>query len=100
MSAYSRTAVGLTLSAALIVLLSPAATQAQSSVKPAGYVGPTTEITDISAQQRRRVRVRVYPTDRPLSSTATRQCRAWYVQEYRASGTVVSPRMQCWWDNG
>lgn len=29
--------------------------------------------------------------------TARRYCRSWLVQEYRPSGTVIVPRMQCWW---
>lgn len=29
---------------------------------------------------------------------AKRYCRSWLVQEYRESGTVIVPRMQCWWD--
>ena len=27
-----------------------------------------------------------------------RQCSARLVQEYRPSGTVIVPRMQCWWE--
>jgi hypothetical protein len=29
--------------------------------------------------------------------TARRYCRSWLAQEARASGTVIVPRMQCWW---
>ena len=29
-----------------------------------------------------------------------RQCSARLVQEYRPSGTVIVPRMQCWWERG
>jgi hypothetical protein len=29
--------------------------------------------------------------------TARRHCRSWLAQEYRPSGTVIVPRMQCWW---
>jgi hypothetical protein len=29
--------------------------------------------------------------------TARRYCRSWLVQEYRDSGTVIVPKMQCWW---
>jgi hypothetical protein len=29
-----------------------------------------------------------------------RQCAAQLVQEYRLSGTVIVPRMQCWWERG
>lgn len=29
--------------------------------------------------------------------TAKRYCRSWLTQEFRASGPVIVPRMQCWW---
>jgi len=29
-----------------------------------------------------------------------RQCTSWLAQEYRPSGTVIVPRMQCWWQRG
>jgi hypothetical protein len=29
-----------------------------------------------------------------------RQCEAHYEQEYRQSGTVIVPRMHCWWERG
>jgi hypothetical protein len=54
-------------------------------------------LTDLSAQRRRPLRLRVY---RGLGSSAVRQCRSWYVEEYRPSGTVITPRMQCWWTRG
>jgi hypothetical protein len=28
---------------------------------------------------------------------AKRYCRSWLAKEYRVSGTVIVPRMQCWW---
>lgn len=31
---------------------------------------------------------------------AYRECVARYVQEYRPSGTVIVPRMNCWWVGG
>jgi hypothetical protein len=31
---------------------------------------------------------------------ARRECVARYVQEHRPSGTVVTPRMRCWWVRG
>lgn len=29
--------------------------------------------------------------------SARRYCRSWLAEEYRPSGTVIVPRMQCWW---
>jgi hypothetical protein len=49
-----------------------------------------------SAQTTQRPRVMVYP--RRLPPSARRHCRAWLVQEYRVSGTVIVPRMRCRWE--
>jgi hypothetical protein len=47
------------------------------------------------------LRIRVTPLARPeLPSNAVRQCVARLVQENRPSGTVVVPRMWCWWERG
>ncbi len=40
--------------------------------------------------------VRVYRQVQTLPPDAVRECQAWYVQEHRPSGTVITPRMQCW----
>jgi hypothetical protein len=68
---------------------------------------------EISAQQRgrrptTRLRVQpyydqnaddVYPHYYP-GRNAVRECNATYVQEYRPSGTVIVPRMNCFWRPG
>jgi hypothetical protein len=73
--------------------------------------------TDFSAQSRPRARTRIrvqkyYPYRRwhslyPLpydveypGPNARRDCSVRYVQEYRPSGTVIVPRMSCWWVRG
>src|SRR3977135_2557249 len=66
--------------------------------------------TDASAQRRVRrapTRLRVYPNYEPGADgvypryypgpNAVRDCSATYVQEYRPSGTVIVPRMSCFW---
>ena len=50
------------------------------------------------AAQAARPRVTIYPRRTKLSSNSVRQCRATLVKEYRISGTVVVPRMICWWE--
>lgn len=57
--------------------------------------------TDVSSQRRARrapTRIRVYrmPGSYP-GPNAVRECRAWYAEEFRPSGTVIVPRMRCWW---
>jgi hypothetical protein len=41
----------------------------------------------------------VYPRYNP-GPNAVRVCSATYVQEYRPSGTVIVPRMNCYWRRG
>ena len=41
----------------------------------------------------------VYPRYNP-GPNAVRECTATYVQEYRPSGTVIVPRMNCFWRPG
>jgi hypothetical protein len=41
----------------------------------------------------------VYPRYNP-GPNAVRDCTATYVQEYRPSGTVITPRMNCYWRRG
>jgi hypothetical protein len=55
-------------------------------------------------------RLRVYPRYEPSQDgvypryypgrNAVRECNATYVQEYRPSGTVIVPRMSCFWRPG
>lgn len=69
--------------------------------------------TDVSAQRRVRrppTRLRVQPYYEPNvegvypryypGRNAVRECNATYVQEYRPSGTVIVPRMSCFWRPG
>lgn len=72
-------------------------------VSVTGHVGAPTA-TDLSAQRRahRRppTRIRVHPRYQRLSPNAVRECSATYVQEFRPSGTVIVPRMHCFWRQG
>jgi hypothetical protein len=74
--------------------------------------------TEFSAQSRpvrARTRIRVTPaypyrtfsTDYPVpykyeypGPGFVRQCTSWLRPEYRLSGTVIVPKMQCWWEPG
>lgn len=53
--------------------------------------------SEVSSQQLRpRTRLRVYPGRRLLY----RDCDFHLAQEWRPSGTVIVPRMHCWWVRG
>lgn len=50
------------------------------------------------AAQSSRPRITIYPRRQQLTANSQRHCRAQLVKEYRPSGTVIVPRMQCWWE--
>jgi len=67
--------------------------------------GKSEPVSDLSSQRRVRparapVRIRVTPLYRYPGPNAVRQCTSWLAQEARPSGTVIVPRMQCWWEPG
>ena len=74
-----------------------------------GRLAPDAPSRDASSQSRkplRRVPIYrhewepdVYPRYNP-GPNAVRDCTATYVQEYRPSGTVIMPRMNCYWRRG
>jgi hypothetical protein len=98
---------------ALAVLAAPAApAQTLGSEHRAGP-SPLTAYAQANTRSRTRIRVsprcfyRTQATDYPVPYECeapgpgyVRECNAALVQEYRPSGTVVVPRMQCWWVRG
>ncbi len=80
---------------------------------PAGSdVNAAVEISSQATTMRTRPRIRIYPRypRRPYTTlyplpygvdypgpNAVRQCVSRLVPEYRPSGTVIVPRMRCWW---
>lgn len=90
------------------LLLTEAGAQAQTA--PSGVRSAQAAPTDTSAQRRRVIRrVPVYPRDQwepdvypryNPGPKAVRDCTATYVREYRPSGTVITPRMNCYWRRG
>jgi lipoprotein-anchoring transpeptidase ErfK/SrfK len=84
---------------------------APSGMRVAQASPPTS--TEASAQRRTRrppTRLHVYPNYETgpegvypryyPGRNAVRDCTATYVQEYRPSGTVIVPRMSCYWRGG
>jgi hypothetical protein len=74
-----------------------------------------TEFSSQSRPARARTRIRVTPaypyrtfsTDYPVpykyefpGPGFVRQCTSWLTPEHRLSGTVIVPKMQCWWQPG
>jgi hypothetical protein len=88
-----------------MVSLPSAPAQAQTAAPRLTQAQPA----ELAAQSRRpRARVRIYRNDgRPdvyprynPGPNAVRDCTATYVQEFRPSGTVIVPRMNCFWRPG
>jgi hypothetical protein len=52
---------------------------------------------DVPAPARPRARIVIHPRTLEPGPNAKRYCRSWLVREYRVSGPVIVPRMECWW---
>jgi hypothetical protein len=89
------------LATALLAFTVPAGAQQPASGTGVSAPSSSARGLDVSAQQRPRTRLRVTPLRRaPLDQRAYRQCQDWYETEYRPSGTVIVPKMRCWWVRG
>jgi hypothetical protein len=101
----------LSLAFAATFLLPAAGARAQTAPQPQA-VQALQPATDLSAQSRRvrrpPTRIRVYPRYDPddvypryfPGRNAVRDCTASYVEEFRPSGTVITPRLNCFWRPG
>ncbi|MGO4716511.1 hypothetical protein [Bradyrhizobium sp. 2TAF24] len=93
-------ALGITGGAMLLtglLTLGPASAQ---SVARDGVSSETSPVESAPTRRRSPTRLRVHPINRALGPNAVRQCVAHYEQEHRVAGTVIVPRMQCWWEPG
>ena len=101
----------LSLAFAGTFLLAEAGAQAQTAprARTAQSSQPGTELSAQSRRVRRPpTRIRVYPRYNPddvypryfPGRNAVRDCTASYVQEFRPSGTVITPRLNCFWRPG
>ena len=70
---------------------------AAAAVQAQEVLNTARAMSDLSAQARNRLQI--YRRG-ALGPNAKRECHVRYVQDYRPSGTVIVPRMQCWWVNG
>jgi hypothetical protein len=86
---------------------------AQAETAPRARMAQASQTgTELSAQSRRvrrpPTRIRVYPRYNPddvypryfPGRNAVRDCTATLVEEFRPSGTVITPRMNCFWRPG
>ena len=92
------------------LLLSGADLRAQTAPEGIRLAQASPAVTDVSAQRRRpRGRLRIYPREQwqpdvypryNPGPNAVRDCTATYAPEYRPSGTVITPRVSCYWRRG
>ncbi|MDO8978531.1 MAG: hypothetical protein Q7V17_04785 [Afipia sp.] len=92
----------LGLFAGLVILALPASAQAQSDAPQVKAVHHGLTAEEFSAQSREVVRraprrVPIYRGSNTPGPNSKRVCSAHYEQEYRLSGTVIVPRMNCYW---
>jgi hypothetical protein len=102
----------LSLAVAGTFLWPMAGAQAQTARSGMQMAQTQSAAAEISSQNRRvrrpPTRLRVYPRYDPddvypryfPGRNAVRDCTATYVQEFRPSGTVITPRMNCFWRPG
>jgi hypothetical protein len=102
----------LALAFAGTFLLPRSGAQAQTVPQAQTAEPPQSAGTEFSAQSRRTrrppTRIRVYPRYDPddvypryfPGRNAVRDCTATYVEEFRPSGTVITPRLNCFWRPG
>ena len=105
-------AVGLALTGAFLLPAAGAKAQTAPSGVRIAQASPTaaTQADNQVRVRRSPRRVPVYPRYQPEPDdvyphyfpgrNAVRDCTATYVQEYRPSGTVIVPRMHCYWRDG
>jgi hypothetical protein len=109
----TRTAAILTAFAGILLAPSAQAQTAPSGIRSGAQLAQASPPADASAPRPARrppIRLRIYPRDEPEPDgvypryfpgrNAVRDCTATYVQEYRPSGTVIVPRMNCFWRRG
>ncbi len=95
-------AILMGLFAGLVVVAMPGHAQAQSKTPQAKPVIHGLTADEFSAQsrdvnRRKPRRVRIYRGSNYPGPNSKRVCNAHYEQEYRPSGTVIVPRMNCYW---
>jgi hypothetical protein len=111
----TRTSAVIIAAVGLLGLGADAPAAAQTAPTSAGKRPAATEFVAQAPPARARTRIRVTPaypyrtfsTDYPVpykyeypGPGFVRQCASWLRPEYRLSGTVIVPKMQCWWEPG
>jgi hypothetical protein len=72
---------------------------ALAAVALAAMIWPALAQSSSSTEKTPRPRIIIRPQHWKVEPppSAKRHCRSWLVKEYRVSGPVIVPKMQCWW---
>jgi hypothetical protein len=108
MMSKTRIAAGAALTTLAVLLSGPlAAAPSRDAARHATNAEFSSQVRVVRPRPRTRIIVRplrsdtgIYPSPAPYNypgPNAVRECDANYVQEFRPSGTVIVPRMHCWW---
>lgn len=86
--------MALGLAAVIFAVLTAATVSASADDRAAARIA--LQHTDEFAAQSR-PHITIHPRQTAPGPNLRRYCRAWLAQEYRVSGPVIVPRMQCRW---
>ena len=110
MMSIRQAAIGLVFASAFLVPASGTMAQTAPSGTRVAQAVPAAEPAAQDRPRRRLRRLRIYPRYEAEPDgvyprynpgpNAVRDCTATYVQEFRPSGTVIVPRMHCFWRQG
>jgi hypothetical protein len=103
-------AISVAFAGALSLFAAAASAQIAPSAMQMAQASPPADVQPPVRIRRSPRRVPIYPQYQPEPDgvypryypgpNAVRECTATYVQEYRPSGTVITPRMSCVWRRG
>jgi hypothetical protein len=86
-----RRAAALALVFGFAVLAAGPAAAREAATLSFAQAGPYDEVP-VRPLRRARTRIEVTPLRPPH-----RECVSWLAREFRPSGTVIVPRLRCWW---
>ena len=89
------------LIAVLIDVLAPSGLVLFGTTAAVAQDNIATQVPSRLAPHHPPARIRVHPLARSYPGPdAVRQCVSWLETEYRPSGTVIVPKIHCWWARG
>jgi hypothetical protein len=88
---------GIAIGLGILALICTSGAIHTSIANAAPRASGATQGTNEFAAQQTRPRITIHPRETRPGPNSKRYCRSWLAQEYRVSGTVIVPRMQCWW---